>query len=103
MNCITDQFCTFEKIFKPIIEEKRQKDRIEGSKMIVISLIAQINALLISMNHDYLTLMNITIFEEVIFKYTDSTLSQFVVVSLVRAGMGYGNKYLWELLVFQKL
>ena len=73
MSCMTNQFLyinpLFEKIFKPIIEEKTQKDRIEGSKMIVKSLIAQINALLISMNHDYLTLMNITIFNEVIYKY----------------------------------
>ena len=33
----------------------------------------------------------------------DPTSSQFVVVSLVRAGMVYGNKYLWELLVFKKV
>ena len=47
--------------------------------------------------------MNITIFDEVIYKYMDPTSSQFVVVSLVRAGMVYGNKFLWELLVFKKL
>ena len=33
----------------------------------------------------------------------DPTSSQFVVVSLVRAGMVYGNEFLWELLVFKKL
>ena len=55
------------------------------------------------MNHDYLTLMNITMFDEVIYKYMNPTSSQFVVVSLVRAGMVYGNKYLWELLIFKKL
>ena len=86
----------FEKVFKPVMEEKTMKDRMEGSKMIVKSLVAQINALLISMNHDYLTLMNITMFDEVIYKYMNPTSSQFVVVSLVRAGMVYGNKYLWE-------
>ena len=93
----------FEKVFKPVMEEKTMKDRMEGSKMIVKSLVAQINALLISMNHDYLTLMNITMFDEVIYKYMNPTSSQFVVVSLVRAGMVYGNKYLWELLIFKKL
>ena len=33
----------------------------------------------------------------------DPTSSQFVVVALVRAGMVYGNKFLWELLIFKKL
>jgi len=42
----------FEKLFKPVIEEKTQNDRIEGSKMIVKSLKAQISALLISMNQE---------------------------------------------------
>ena len=93
----------FEKVFKPVMEEKTMKDRMEGSKMIVKSLVAQINALLISMNHNYLTLMNITMFDEVIYKYMNPTSSQFVVVSLVRAGMVYGNKYIWELLIFKKL
>ena len=55
------------------------------------------------MNHDYLTLMNITLFEEVIYKYLHPTSSQFVVIALVRAGMVYGNKFLWESLIFKKL
>ena len=67
------------------------------------SLKAQIGVLLISMNQDYLTLMNITLFGEVIYKLMDPTSSQFVVVALVRAGMVYGNKFLWELLIFKKL
>ena len=71
--------------------------------MIVKSLKAQISALLISMNQEYLTLMNKTIFDEVIYKYMDPTSSQFVVVALVRAGMVYCNKFLWEMLVFKKL
>ena len=33
----------------------------------------------------------------------DPTSSQFVVVALVRAGMVYGNKFLWKLLIFKKL
>ena len=67
------------------------------------SLKAQINSLMISMNNDYLTFMNITLFEEVIYKFIDPTSSQFVVVALVRAGMVHGNKVLWESLIFKKL
>ena len=93
----------FENLFKSVMDEQTKKDRIEGTKMIVKSLTAQINALLISMNHEYLTLMNITIFNEVVYKFMDPTSSQFVVVSLVRAGMVYSNKFLWELLIFKKL
>ena len=78
----------FEKLFKPIMDEQTRKDRIEGSKMIVKSLIAQINALLISMNHDYLILMNITIFDEVIYKFMDPTSSQYVVVSFGESRYG---------------
>jgi hypothetical protein len=71
--------------------------------MIVKSLKAQISVLLISMNQEYLTLMNKTIFDKVIYKYMDPTSSKFVVVALVRAGMVYCNKFLWEMLVFKKL
>ena len=47
--------------------------------------------------------MNITLFEEVIYKFLDPTSSQFVVIALVRAGMVYRNKFLWESLIFKKL
>ena len=67
------------------------------------SLKAQISALLISMNQDYLTLMNITLFNEVTYKFMDPTSSQYVVLALVRAWMVHGNKFLWELLIFKKL
>jgi hypothetical protein len=93
----------FQRLFTPIMEEKTKKDRTEGSKMILKSLKAQVGALLISMNQDYLTLMNVTLFNEVIYKFMDSSSSQCVVVALVRAGMVYGNKFLWELLIFKKL
>ena len=93
----------FEKLLIPILKEQTEKDRIKGSLFMVKSLKAQINALMISMNHNYLTLMNITLFEEVIYKYLDATSSQFVVIALVRAGMVYGNKFLWESLIFKKL
>ena len=69
----------------------------------VKSLKAQTTALMISMNHESLTLMNIALFEEVIYKFLDPTSSQFVVVALVRAGMVYVNKFLWESLIFKKL
>jgi hypothetical protein len=87
------------------MEEKTKKDRTEGSIMILKSLKAQVGALLILMNQDYLTLMNVTLFNEfeVIYKFMDLSSSQFVVVALVRAGMVYGNKFLWELLIFKKL
>ena len=86
----------FEKLFLPIMEERTKQDRIRGSTYMMKSLKAQINALMISMNNDYLTLMNITLFEEVIYKFLDPTSSQFVVVALVRAGMVYANKFLGE-------
>ena len=76
------------------MEEKRRKDRMEGSRMILKSVKAQIGALLISMNQDYLALMNIPLFNKVIYKFMDPTSSQYVVVALVRAGMVYGKKFL---------
>ena len=93
----------FEELFKPIMEERTNKDRIKGSLFMMKSLKAQINSLMISMNNDYLTFMNITLFEEVIYKFIDPTSSQFVVIALVKAGMVYGNKFLWESLIFKKL
>ena len=47
--------------------------------------------------------MNITLFEVVFYKFIDPTSSQFVVVELERTEMVYGNKILWELLIFKKL
>ena len=82
----------FERLFKPIMEEKTKKDRIEGSLMILKSMKAQIGALLISINQDYLNLINIKIFDEVIYKYMDPSSYQFAVIALVRAGMVYGKK-----------
>ena len=66
----------FENMSIPVMKEETQKDRIRGSLFMVKSLKAQINALMISMNHEYLTLMNITLFAEVIYKFLDSTSSQ---------------------------
>ena len=44
-----------------------------------------------------------TLFEEVIYKFVDPTSSQLVVVAFARARMVYGNKFLWESLIFKKL
>ena len=52
----------FEKLLIPVTKEQTQKDRVRGSSFMVKSLKAHINALMISMNHDYLTLMNITLY-----------------------------------------
>ena len=78
------------------MEERTKQDRIRGSLYMVKSLKAQINALMISMNNDYLTLLNITLFEEVIYKFLDPTSSQFVVVALVRAGMVLAKIRVWK-------
>ena len=93
----------FEKLLKSVMEERTLKDRIKGSLFMAKSLKAQNQRSDDMMNHEYLTLMNITWFEEVIYKVIDPTSSQFVVVALERAGMVYGNKLLWELFIDKKL
>ena len=77
MNCLTVVYVNplFERLFRPVMEEKTRKARIEGSRMILNSMKAQIGALLMSMNQDYLTLMNITLFNEVIYTFMDPTSS----------------------------
>ena len=64
-----------------------------------MSLKAQINALKIMMNTDYLVFMNITFYNEVIKKYISPQCSQFVLVALTRGGMVHTNKLLWEFLI----
>ena len=63
-----------------------ESDREKGSMFIVMSLKAQINALKLMMNRDYLILMNITLYNEVIKKFI-SPQSQYVLVTLTRGGM----------------
>ena len=74
-------------------------DRERGSMFIVMSLKAQINALKIMMNSDYLVFMNITLYNEVIKKHISPQCSQYVLVALTRSGMVYTNKLLWEFLI----
>ena len=74
-------------------------DRERGSRFIVMSLKAQINALKLMMNSDYLVFMNITLYNEVIKKYISPQCSQYVLVALTTGGMVHTNKLLWELLI----
>ena len=66
----------FENLLIPvmIMKEQTQKDRIRGSLFMVKSLKAQINALKIMMNTDYLVFMNITLYNEVIKKIHQSSM-----------------------------
>ena len=63
---------------------------------------AQINALKLMMNKDYLVFMNITLFNELIQKAISPQCSQFVIVALTRGGMVHANKLLWEFLIYKK-
>ena len=67
--------------------------------MIVKSLKAQINALKLMMNKDYLVFMNITLFNELTQKAISPQCSQFVIVALTRGGMVH---VLWEFLLYKK-
>ena len=71
-------------------------DTEKGSMFIVMSLKAQINALKLMMNKDYLVFMNIMLYNEVIKKHISPQCSRFVLVALTRGGMVHTNKLLWE-------
>ena len=73
--------------------------RERGSRFMVMSLKAKINASKIMMNTDYLVSMNITLYNEVIKKYISPQCSQYVLVALTRGGMVHTNKLLWEFLI----
>ena len=68
----------FEKLFLPVMTNLTESDRERGSRFIVMSLKAQINALKIMMNTDYLVFMNITLYNEVIKKYISPQCSQYL-------------------------
>ena len=59
----------FEELFKPVVENLNESDRIRGSKFMIMSLKAQINGLKFVMNRDYLILINIRLYKEVISKF----------------------------------
>ena len=56
----------FEKLFLPVMINLTESDRQKGSMFLVMSLKAQINALKLMMNKEYLIFMNITLYNEVI-------------------------------------
>ena len=60
---------------------------------------SQINSLKIVINKEYLKLVNITLYEEVLSKYISSSVSQFVLVALARAGMDFISKILLEMIL----
>ena len=41
------------------------------------------------------------LFKEVIFKFIIPSVSDYVIVALVKAGMVHGNKFLWEMLFYE--
>ena len=69
---------------------------------LVMSLKAQINALKLMMNKDYLTFMNITLYNEVIKKYISPQCSQYVLVALTRGGKVHSHKLFWEFLITKR-
>ena len=92
----------FEKLFSPVMGRLTNEDRERGSALIMKSLKAQINALKLMMNKDYLVFMNITLFKELIRKSISPQCSQYVIVALTRGGMVHANKLLWEFLIYKK-
>ena len=82
-----------------IIEKLNLSDKRIGSTYMVQSLKSQINHLKIVMKRDYLKLMNITLYQEVIEKNISSAVSQFVIVALARAGMVAIKKGLLEIIM----
>ena len=79
-----------------------ESEREKGSMFLVMSLKAQINALKLMMNKDYLTFMNITLYNEVIKKFISPQSSQYVLVALTRGGMVHSQKLLWEFLISKR-
>jgi hypothetical protein len=93
---------TLNLCFKEKMEAKTMEDRIHGSLFLMKAINAQLNAFMLTMNKDYMVLMSITLFQDLIYKFISPTVSQYVVVALVRAGMVHGNKFLWEMLICKK-
>ena len=79
-----------------------ESDRERGSMFLVMSLKAQINALKLMMNSEYLIFMNITFYNEVIKKFISPQCSQYFLVALTRGGMVHTHKLLWEFLITKR-
>ena len=92
----------FENLFLPVMINLTESDREKGSMFLVMSLKAQINALKLMMNTEYLIFMNITLYNEVIKKFISPQCSQYVLVALTRGGMVHTHKLLWEFLITKR-
>ena len=86
----------------PVIEELNSNDKKIGSKYMLQSVKAQINSLKVVMNDEYLKLVNVTLYKEVIAKHISSSVSQFVLVALARAGMVVISKHLLEMIITKR-
>ena len=86
----------------PFIEELNLNDRRIGSKYMIQSMKSQINSLKVVMNYEYLKLMNVTLYKEVIAKNIRSSVSQFVLVALERAGIIVISKNLLEMIITKR-
>ena len=84
------------------MDEKTKKYRIESFLMILKSIKAQLGMLPISMNQNYLELMNITIFVEDIYKFTDPTSSQFCGCCTSKSLYGLWQSIPFRIIHFQK-
>ena len=82
----------------PFIEELNLNDRRIVSKYMIQSMKSQINSLKIVMNYEYLKLINVTLYKEVIAKNISPSVSQFVLVALARAAMIVISKNLLEMI-----
>ena len=86
----------------PVIEELNSNDKKMGSKYMLQSVKAQINSLKVVMNDEYLKLVNITLYKEVVAKNISPSVSQFVLVALARAGMIVISKHLLEMIITKR-
>ena len=84
------------------MENLNESDRIRGLKFMIMSLKVQINGLKFVMNRDYLILINIRLYKEVISKFISPSVSQYVIVALARAGIVQASKYLLELIITRR-
>ena len=86
----------------PVIEELNSDDKKMGSKYMLKSVKALINSLKVVMNDEYLKLVNVTLYKEVIAKNISLSVSQFVLVALARARMIVISKHLLEMIITKR-
>ena len=101
-NAVYFKSAFFEKKMIPFIEELISNDRRLGSKYMVQTMKSQINSLKIVINREYLKFINVTLYKEVISKNISSSVSQFVLVALARAGMIFISKKLLEMIIAKR-